>query len=430
MHRGWGSVGLSVLFSRQNRRAIASRYYNEGWWHSLLLASIRRADGGTGSQREVLGGVGYVGESFNIAQPATYKLNGFEIAVAIDGKILNLSEIASSLGLAETEDKPDTLARVLSVLSREHGGDVVEAVKTLVKTAVGGFSLIAITSEPRLVAAKDAQGFKPLSYATSDSYIAVASETSALQSLGFEWRELDAGSVLSFDGRSLEVSRAEATTATPCAFEYVYLSRPDSVFNNVSVYSAKFNMGREVARRSFVKADIVVPLPESGRVAALGYSRESGIPLEEAVYTVRYTGRSFLAPKEVRDIVADAKYGIVKSVVKDKSIIIVDDSIVRGTTVRRLSLKLRSVGAREIHLRIASPRLAHPCPISSEMKLQDLAARNESLREALAGIASLHHNTIEGLRNAIGLDSLCTACFSGECPLTRGRDLWNRGGGL
>lgn len=426
LHRGWGLVGLAVALSRKNGTSIASKRYTEGSWYPVFASLLRKTvDSAESTGSRIAGGIGFVGESPLGGQPAVVRENGVELAVAFDGRILNRRLIAKSVGIEEGESEAETVARALARLYREHGRDIVEASRALVESAIGGFSMVVITSEPRLVAARDVQGFKPLSYSFSDSSLAIASESSALRVLGLEWRELSPGSVLSFDGSSLETATAGGLgEPTPCVFEYVYISRPDSVFNGVTVYLAKFNMGREVARVARADADIVVPLPESGKIAALGYSRESGIPLEEAIYVSRYVGRSFLAPKTIRSLIADAKYGIIEKLVEEKRIVLVDDSIVRGTTMRRIVRRLKQAGAREVHVRIASPRFRHSCPIIEDVSHKELAARSHSLFEKEIEADSLEHNRVDGLARAIGLPSLCTACFTGQCPLRRGGEFW------
>ncbi|MEM1847480.1 MAG: hypothetical protein QXE35_06140 [Acidilobaceae archaeon] len=417
MHRGWDLIGLTFAVSKQDRVTLIPKYYSIGSWYRFLTERLKKVSASSSVDSSIVGGIGYVGETSQILIPAVEKTGNLKLAVAIDGDVLNLEEIANRLNVSSTGSKIEVLARVLVALSRESGGDLLEAVKSFVDIAIGGFSLVAISSEPRIVIAKDARGFKPLSYAVTDSGLAVASETSALQTLRLDWRELDPGAIASFDGKDFELVKAKAKDPAPCAFEFVYISRPDSVFHGVQVYTAKFNLGRELAKIAEVKADIVTPLPDSGRIAALGYSRESGIPLEEAVYAVKYVGRSFLAPPEIRGTIADAKYGIVSSVIMNKSVVVVDDSIVRGTTMRRISRRLRATGAREIHLRISCPRFAYPCPINSEVSAHELAARAIHSFEKEIGVESLAHNSVEGLKRAIGLEKLCTACFSGECPL-------------
>ncbi|MEM0371306.1 MAG: phosphoribosyltransferase family protein, partial [Ignisphaera sp.] len=234
------------------------------------------------------------------------------------------------------------------------------------------------------------------------------------------WAEVGAGEIISFDGKSLERTHSIPATFSPCAFEYVYISRLDSVFNNVNIYTARVQMGYELSKMMPVEADIVVPVPDSGRGAAIGYSRGSGIPLEEGLVINRYLGRGFILPPGLRDVVAKLKYGFIKTAIQGKKVILVDDSIVRGTTMAAIASRLRKYGAKEVHIRISSPPFRYPCFMGI-----DVASRSELLawrKMDLVDIASylnadtVAYNTVENIVKSIGINTLCLACFTGTYP--------------
>ncbi|RLG84611.1 MAG: amidophosphoribosyltransferase, partial [Thermoprotei archaeon] len=220
---------------------------------------------------------------------------------------------------------------------------------------------------------------------------------------------------------SLEVARVRSrATPTPCIFEYVYFSRPDSFFNGVQVHEARVRMGMELARVAPVDADVVIPVPDSGRSAALGFSRASGIPMDEGLMRNRYVGRSFIMPPGLRELISSIKYGVVRRVVEGRRVVVVDDSLIRGTTMRSIVSLLRRFGAREVHVRIASPPVRYPCfmGIDFPTRRELIASKLGSVEEVARAIGadSLAYNTLEGLLRAVGLPSLCTACFSGTYP--------------
>ena len=333
------------------------------------------------------------------------------LAVAFNGNIINFKELDP-----HSSWDGEALAKAL-FRSYKRNGDLLKALKEVLPRVKGSYSLVVLTNKGELAIARDPYGFKPLAFGEGR----VASETSALEVLGFKWREVEANTILIIKNDRVEVedkiiegSRRRAV----CVFEYIYMMRPDSVFNGIEVHTARVRMGEELAREAPADADVVIPVPDSGRSAALGYSRASGIPLDEGLVKNRYLGRSFILPPGARERVARFKYGVVKSAVEGKRVVVVDDSIIRGTTMKRIVSLLRNYGAKEIHVRVASPKVIMPCFMGIDFpSVNELVANKEDL-ESYIGADSLQYLSVEGLVRALGLpkESLCLSCFTGLYP--------------
>ncbi len=377
-------------------------------------------------RERVFGGIGHVryatsgGYMDTVVQPAVIG-DSYRIAIAFNGTIANYRYLAKEYGFKVYSDT-EFLIRAIHREALEHGGDVVEALKILAKRVIGGYSIVILTNEPRLVFAKDPRGFRPLSYVDNGDELYISSETAALDVVaGGDWREVEPGEIISFDGKSIEkIGIGKHFEHTPCIFEYVYFSRIDSIFNGISIYSSRVRMGMELAEADSIEADVVIPVPDSGRAVAIGYSKVSGISLEEGIYANKYLGRGFIMPPQVRDYVSKLKYGFIKSAVDGKSIVVIDDSIVRGTTMRSIVSRLREAGAKEVHVRVASPPFRYPCFMGIDVasRQEVIAWSSMSLEDIRRHIGSdsVLYNSIEALIKAVGLRSLCTACFTSRYP--------------
>jgi amidophosphoribosyltransferase len=425
-HRGQEATGLVVLGLDGSLRQV----YTRG-------LAIEVYDTGTvgGVEGGAFGCLGHVRYSTtggywdSSVQPVTVGEGKLRLSIAFNGTIANYRDLLQLVNgvdprLLKRDAESDTLALALALhsITRELGGDVVEGVRELSRYVVGAYSLVVLTPEPRLVLARDPRGFRPLAYAYLGEELYAASETAALEVLGLgSWREVEPGTVVSFDGRSLEVLRSPVVAEpAPCIFEYVYFSRPDSYFNGVSVYLARYRMGEALARVAPAEADVVVPVPDSARVAALGYSTASGIPLADGLVINKYVGRVFISPPGVRGQLSKLKYGVVREAVSGRRVVLVDDSIVRGTTMRSLISRLRGGGALAVHVRVSSPPFRCPCFMGI-----DVASRGELIAWRAAGTQTicrevgadtLAYNTLEGLTSAVGLPRVCHACFSCRYP--------------
>ncbi len=333
------------------------------------------------------------------------------LAVAFNGNIINFKELEP----ASAWDG-EALAKALFRSYKKHN-DLYKALKEVLPRIKGSYSMIVLTNKNEIAIARDPYGFKPLAFGEGR----VASETSALELLGFKWREIDPNTILILRNGKIEIEDKIVENhkrKAVCVFEYIYMMRPDSMFSNIEVHLARVRMGEELAREAPADADVVIPVPDSGRSAALGYSKVSGIPLDEGLVKNRYLGRSFILPPGVRERVARLKYGVVKSAVKGKRVVVVDDSIIRGTTMKRIVNLLRSYGAREVHVRIASPKVIRPCFMGIDFpSTQELIANRPGF-EKYIGADSLQYLSVEGLIKALRLpkDSLCLSCFTGLYP--------------
>jgi amidophosphoribosyltransferase len=292
----------------------------------------------------------------------------------------------------------------------------------------GAYSLV-VMSPRKLIGARDPYGFRPLCIGRRDNAYILTSETCALDTIGAEFvRDVEPGEIVTItpqDGivsdRSMCLKPESGEKPGRCIFEYIYFGRPDSRLDGVSVYNSRLRAGQFLAMDSPVEADLVVGVPESGNVAALGYSMESGIPYGMAFYKNSYVGRTFIKPKQSnRESSVQVKLNVMREAVAGKRIIIIDDSIVRGTTSDRIVRMLRDAGAKEVHMRVSSPPFLYPCYFGTDVPAREqLIAYNRTIEEIrdVIGADSLAYLGLERLPAlADGLD-ICSGCFTGKYPL-------------
>ena len=358
------------------------------------------------------------------AQPFVIDTRYGPLAVAHNGNIANAGDLRRELlergiGLSSASD-----TELLAMdLAGAEGATWPERIARAMGRWVGAFSLLVLTREA-IFAVRDPWGFRPLARAgLSDGSSVFASETSALRILGArDFQEVGPGEIVEAGEKGFVVHRGvEAAKRSACAFEYVYFSRPDSEWNGRSVHAARRALGAILAEEAPAEADLVVPVPDSAIPPAIGYAEVSGIPYGEGLVKNRYIGRTFIEPTDaLRKRGVALKFSPLAENLEGKRVVLIDDSIVRGTTTRALAALLRGAGAREIHLRIASPPISHPCYMGVDMgDPEELVVRRIGV-EALAaelGVESLAYLSIEGLRRAIGTGGLCEACFSGHYPI-------------
>jgi amidophosphoribosyltransferase len=285
--------------------------------------------------------------------------------------------------------------------------------------------LAILTGEGELIAARDPLGIRPLSLGRVDGGYVIASETSVLDSIGAKLiRDVEPGEVILIDKEGLQTRLVEAGEHAHCMFEWVYFARPDSFLEGVSTHEVRARLGRNLAKEHPVEGDIVVPVPDSGRSAASGYAIESGMPLFEGFIKNRYLGRTFIMPNQ-DEREEHLKFNPIKTVVSGKSVVLVDDSIVRGTTLPKLVELLRRAGAREVHVRISCPPIRSPCFYGIDFptfeELMAFGRSPEEIREKVKA-DTLFYQSIDGLIDAIGLprEELCMACLTGEYPTRSG----------
>ncbi len=359
------------------------------------------------------------------AQPFVIDTQYGPLALGHNGNIANAPELrrqllAKGLGLMTGSDS-ELLAMMLAGTP---GASWSARIASAMRSWIGAYSLVLLTREG-VFAVRDPWGFRPLAWGRIDSGgWALASETSALRVMGCaEYEEIAPGEILHFSEKGL-VERVSAGIAAPhaaCSFEYVYFSRPDSVWNGKNIHAVRRRTGEILAEEAPAEADLVIPVPDSSIAAAIGYAHRSGIPFGEGLVKNRYIGRTFIEPtKALRRQGVALKFSPLKEALDGARIVLVDDSIVRGTTTGPIVALCRAAGAREIHLRIASPRILHPCYMGVDMGTErDLIAVTRSPDEIarMVGADSLSYLSVEGLTRAIGVDGICRACFDGKYPI-------------
>ncbi|WP_052885873.1 amidophosphoribosyltransferase [Vulcanisaeta distributa] len=346
---------------------------------------------------------------------------GNDFALVFNGTITNYVDLIRVLRGLGVDVGVNYDALVLAHYMRELlvrlGVD--DGIRELFRTVRGGYSIIAIWRDS-LIVVRDPWGFRPLVIGGDGNGIAIASESAALEALGMAWREVEPGKalVLRGSGREYWVDGPRVRRAY-CALEYIYFLRPDSQFNGISVYEARRRLGMALARKEAVHdIDFVSPIPETARIAAEAYASGIGKPIHELVVKNRYAGRGFIKPPGERSL---DMYGVVKSAVRGASVALVDDSIIRGDTLRKILPKLRASGARAIHVRVSSPPIRYPCFMGMDFPTRrELVAHGRSIDEVreYLGANSLVYLTVDELMDAIGTTELCTACFTGNYPFT------------
>jgi amidophosphoribosyltransferase len=363
------------------------------------------------------------------AEPLLFHYPWGDVAIATNGSLVNAQELRASLGAAGAAFQTTSDAELIGCLLAKHGNECLEnKVRQCMMELEGAYSAVIMT-QGTLVAMRDPRGFRPLCLGKFPGGWAVASESCALDVIGAELLgQVEPGEIVIIDKEGLR--RAEGRPClgrSMCIFEYVYFARPDSIIEGVNVSQARHEMGRMLAREHKVKADIVVPVPEAGVEAGLGFARESGIPFEYGLVRNRYLGRTFIRPEpDARRLGVRLKLNAVRQAVQGKHVLVVDDSIVRGTTSTRLVRLLREAGAKSVGLMIASPPVTHPCHYGIGTTLANdecLAASNgASSVLRMTGADSLNYLSREGLleamKNADARDmGFCLGCFDGCYPV-------------
>ena len=347
------------------------------------------------------------------------------VAIAHDGLVTNLAELTRQLEQRGAIFQSSTNSEaILHMMAQKSHMQPIDALVDALKKLEGSYA-IAVLLEDSLVAARDPYGFKPLVIGERGGTYYAASESCALDIVGAKLlRDVEPGEIVVIGAKgvkSLRVRQERCGRCMHCAFEYVYTARPDSIIDGRSVYEARKEMGRRLARKSPCgEADLAAGMPDSGTISAIGYAQAAGTPFEMGGVRNRYVGRTFIQPtQKVRELGVKIKLNPIAGIFKDKKAVIVDDSIVRGTTAERIVSMIRNCGAAEVHLRIASPPVLHPCRYGIDTRKEEtLAAVRMTLDELCkkVGADSLDYLTEEDLVAAIGLpeDKLCTACFTGK----------------
>src|SRR5580692_3922300 len=366
------------------------------------------------------------------AQPILVQSNKGSIAVAHNGNLTNALQVRARLesqgSIFQTNSDTEVIVHLIA-LSREH--TLPEAIADALRRVEGAFSLV-VMSPDRIIAARDPRGFRPLAMGRIAALegqkrdtIVFASETCAFDLIGATYeRDVKPGELIVVGSEGI-TSRFYSTAApqSSCIFEHVYFSRPDSLVFGRAVQTSREELGRQLAREAPVDADLVVPVPDSGVTAAVGYAAESGIPFRFGLIRNHYVGRTFIEPSQsVRDFGVKLKLNPVRSLLEGKRVVLIDDSIVRGTTSRKIVRLIRGAGAKEVHMRVSCPPTISPCfyGVDTPSK-KELIAANKSISEIrdYIGADSLAYLSLEGLKKACGEGeniSYCSACYTGNYP--------------
>lgn len=416
-HRGQESAGICAI----NGDSKARVHKGLG-----LVSDIFTADSlNTLHGRTSVGHVRYStagGSRAQNAQPIVVRYAGGDLSVAHNGNLTNAQELRDRLvaegALFQTSSDSEV---IVHLIARSRGKSTDEQVSDALGQLEGAFSLVISVGDV-LYAAVDPRGFRPLVLGRKGEGYVIASETCALDIIAAEYiRDIRPGEILRISESEVAelAPLAPAPKVSPCVFELVYFARPDSRLWGASVDRARREFGRQLAREHPIEADCVIAVPDSANAAALGYAEESGIPYELGLLRNHYVGRTFIRPSQAdRDFGARIKYNPVKDVVRGKRVVVVDDSLVRGTTSSSLVKFMLDAGAKEVHFRIASPPVRYPCFYGIDMPSRDeLIGASRSVEEirAILGVTSLGYLSLEGMMEAVkSFGPFCDACFSGN----------------
>jgi amidophosphoribosyltransferase len=428
-HRGQESAGIAVSdgagLSLHKRLGLVAGVFDE--------ETLARLEGGDDPIRAPVAAIGHTrysttgSNTLPNVQPVYAETDRGELMLGHNGNLTNARWLRDELVEQGVEFASASDTEVLAkLIAHAPGRTWAQRVDHAFHRATGAYTFTMLTSDA-LVAARDPVGFRPMALGRlPGGGWAVASESSALDAMGAEFvRDVDAGEVLTIDADGVHTHRS--TRATPdrerlCVFEYVYLARPDSVIDGRLLYEARLEMGRRLAREHPADADLVIAVPDSAVPAAIGYAEEAGLPYREGLIKSRYVGRTFIQPAQAsREEAVRLKFNPLPELLAGKRVVVVDDSIVRGTTTGPIVAMLRRAGAAEVHVRIHSPQMAHPCYMGVDTGRRDelIAATHtlDGIRAAI-GADTLGYLSRDGLLDAVGVrrEARCTACFDGQYP--------------
>lgn len=359
-------------------------------------------------------------------QPIEVHHHKGNLAIAHNGNLSNAAKLKQELEESGSIFHTTSDTEIIAYLITKHRltcSSIEDAVSAAMNDMHGAYSLV-ISSPAKMIAVRDPYGFRPLCYGvTADGSHVIASETCALYAVGAEYvRDIEPGEILVFDGAGV-TSRREHCNSAPkraCIFEYIYFARPDSFIDGISVHRSRLKLGRLLAKAAPAEADLVIPVPDSGIDAAIGYAQESGIPYGIGLVKNRYIGRTFISPEgEDRHDKVRIKLSVVRSEVEGKRVVLIDDSIVRGTTMEQIVRMIKECGAAEVHVRISAPMFLHPCYYGTDIDSEEnLVACHYSVDEIckMTGATSLAFLPESCLREITGKDDYCSACFDGRYP--------------
>jgi amidophosphoribosyltransferase len=425
-HRGQESAGIAVSDGKSifvvKDMGLVPQVFNE-----TNLAALQGGYSAIGHVRYSTTGSTH----WENAQPVHKTFSDGSLALAHNGNLTNTKYLRQMLQKNGSRFRSTSDTEVMADLLASFVGDghIEDAVIRSMELLEGAYSVVMLTEE-KLIAFRDARGIRPLSIGTiKDGYV-VSSETCGLDIIGAEFLDdVKPGEMVVIDENGLKRRRVLNAKPAMCIFEYIYFSRPDSQIDGKSLYYARKTMGKYLAKESPVDADIVIGVPDSGIPAAIGYAEESGIPYGEGLVKNRYVGRTFIQPEQIfREVGIKMKLNPLVEAIKDKKIIVVDDSIVRGNTTRKIVKLLKRSGAKEVHMRISSPPYSYPCFYGIDTTSVDhLIAHNEEVEKIKEHIKadSLAYLSLDSLVKATGkkLNEFCAACLNGKYPIKVSKDL-------
>lgn len=419
-HRGQESAGIAVTDGSRlivhKDMGLVSQVFQEQTLQSLpgrlAIGHVRYSTTGANERRN--------------AQPFARTRNGSFIALAHNGNLVNTDQLRAELVEIGHKFESTSDTEVIAALLVEHSSrDLREAIRDIIPRMRGAFSAVLLTKD-EVIGFRDPYGIRPLVLGEIGGRYCLSSESSGLDIIGAKVvREIEPGEICRIDEQGYHIEQvARCERESLCIFEFIYFARPDSVMKGQTLYGARSRMGEELAAESPVDADLVIPVPDTGNSAAIGYAARSGIPFGEALIKNRYIGRTFIDPDDqVRKLGIRMKFNPLTAAIKGKRLVVVDDSIVRGNTTRALVRVLFEAGAAEVHLRISSPPIVYPCFYGIDMADQDeFIAFGKSVEEISRelGATSVAYLSLEGLLRATSAkqdeDCFCTACFSGDYP--------------
>ncbi len=424
-HRGQESCGIAVSDTNSDEKNIVC-YKDMG-----LVSQVFDNE----KVSSLIGnlGVGHVrysttGESIKEnAQPLSLNYIKGTLALAHNGNLINTQELREKLqrngAIFHTTIDSEIIAYFIAK-ERVKAKSIEEAIAKTMKIIKGAYSLI-VASPKKLIGVRDPHGFKPLCLGKKGNSYILSSETCALDAIGATFiRDIEPGEIITITDNNISSIKTSSITENHkgrCVFEYIYFAREDSYIDGVSVYNARIKSGEFLAEDSFVEADLVIGVPNSGNTAAKGYARKAGIPFAEAFVKNSYIGRTFIKPdKKERTTAVKLKLNVLREVVKDKRIVLIDDSIVRGTTSKEIITLLKDAGAKEVHIRISSPPFIWPCYFGIDVPGRgELIAFNHNKKEIckILGADSLEYLRIDRLSKIANDLGICKGCFTGKYPI-------------
>lgn len=422
-HRGQEGCGISAADGMRIRTHVGGGLVSDVFKDNKIFNSL--------PGRAAIGHVRYStagGDSLKNCQPITVNYSRGSIAVAHNGNLVNAQEVRSELEKSGSifSTTADTEV-IVHLLARSQADALSDRIAEALRAVRGAYSLVFLT-ETRMVAVRDPSGFRPLVLGKVDGAYVVASETCALDLIEAEYiREVEPGEMIVFDEDGMTSMHPFADRKlSQCVFELIYFARPDSTVFSQQVYEKRKDFGRQLAREHAVEADIVIPVPDSGVPAAIGYAEESGIPFQMGLIRNHYVGRTFIEPQQsIRHFGVKIKLNAIRELFEGKRVVVVDDSVVRGTTSRKIIKMIRKAGAKEVHMRVSSPPTSYPCFYGIDTPTRkELISSSHTIDEICKYITAdtLGYLSIDGMRRVVGIEdgscgNFCDACFSGDYPV-------------